>query len=73
MFVPFKTQPGGSVWFLEIGAEGHESSDLAENKKKIIHHKNDVINHKMTISSIVIGLKFLFSTNSLAKLLSDNL
>ena len=34
MFVPLKTQPGGSVWFLEIGAEGHESSDLAENEKK---------------------------------------
>ena len=47
MFVPFKTQPGGSVWFLEIGAEGHESSDLAENEKKIpVYHENDMINHK---------------------------
>ena len=30
MFVPFKTQPGGSVWFLDVGAEGHESTDFSE-------------------------------------------
>ena len=36
VFVPFKTQPGGNVSFLELGVKEHESTDFSEkeNKKK---------------------------------------
>ena len=33
MFVPFRTQPAGSVSFLELGVEEHESRDFSEKKQ----------------------------------------
>ncbi len=34
-FVPFSAQPGGSVSFLEIGVEEHESTDFSVKNNNI--------------------------------------